>query len=98
MISYSLPSNSSNDSETDNEYMSVKDAAKFSGYNDQYLRRLLVDGTIQGSKIGQVWLVNLKSLKAYLQSVSQKSNDRRYGPRVYHEYIEDQSGNPKASE
>ncbi len=44
MIFYPLLSNSSNDSEADSEYMSIKDAAKFSGYNDQYLKRLLADG------------------------------------------------------
>ena len=32
-------------------------AAEYSGYNEQYLRRLLRAGRLEGIKIGQVWLI-----------------------------------------
>lgn len=61
-------------------HMSVKAAAKCSGYNEQYLRRLLRVGRLQGVKIGQVWLIRLASLEAHLQK-SQAVQDRRFGPQ-----------------
>ncbi len=61
-----------------------KTAAECSGYNLQYLRRLLRTGSIEGLKIGQVWLVEIASLDAYLAEV-RKTSDRRCGPCVYHE-------------
>lgn len=71
------------------KYMSIDDAAQYSGYNRQYLRRLMRTGTIEGVKVGQVWLARISSLEAYLKQV-RRSGDRRYGPRVYHEYVEEQ--------
>jgi len=91
MISFSLPTDSSGSSDT---FMSVQDAATYSGYNAQYLRRLLVSGDIEGSKIGQVWLVKVTSLDAYLKEVRQ-GGDRRYGPRVYHEFVEEHDNDSK---
>jgi len=52
--------------------------AEVTGYNDQYLRRLLRAGRLDAIKIGQVWLVNLESLEAYLTS-KVSSSDRRCG-------------------
>jgi excisionase family DNA binding protein len=62
------------------KHISVKAAAKFSGYNIQYLRRLLRAGRLEGIKIGQVWLIRLASLEAYLRN-GQMVRDRRHGPR-----------------
>lgn len=39
------------------EAPSVKAAAEYSGCNEQYLRRLLRAGRLEGVKIGQVWLI-----------------------------------------
>lgn len=39
-----------------NNLTSVKDAAECSGYNKQYLRRLLRDGRKTGMELGQIWL------------------------------------------
>jgi hypothetical protein len=63
-----------------NECVSVKDASKLSGYSKQYLRRLIRERRLQGLKIGQVWLVGIKSLEYYIANVG-KSQDRRFGPR-----------------
>ena len=62
------------------KHISVKAAAEFSGYNIQYLRRLLRNGHLEGIKIGQVWLIKLGSLEAYLRN-GQMVRDRRHGPR-----------------
>ena len=76
------------DSVLDN-HMSIQAAAEYSNYNLQYLRRLVRQGEVEGVKVGQVWLVNVASLEAYLNRV-QNMDDRRYGPRVYQAVINSQ--------
>lgn len=88
MMSTSDPHDISDDMVLDN-HVSIQTAAEYSGYDLQYLRRLLRTGSIKGLKIGQVWLVEIASLDAYLTQV-RETNDRRYGPRVYHEYVSEQ--------
>ena len=61
-------------------HISVKAAAQFSGFNIQYLRRLLRSGRLEGIKIGQVWLIKLTSLETYARN-GQIVGDRRHGPR-----------------
>jgi excisionase family DNA binding protein len=70
-------------------HMSIQAAAEYSGYNLQYLRRIVRQGEVEGVKVGQVWLVDLASLDAYLKRV-QNTDDRRYGPRVYQAYVNSQ--------
>ena len=90
MTAFSLQSNDSPEESQQDSYMSVQAAAEFSGYSLQYLRRLVNGGAIDGTRIGQVWLVNVASLKAYLKDV-RKTQDRRYGPRIYHRYSESET-------
>ena len=78
-------------SEQPETYMPVQEAAEYSGYNLQYIRRLLNRGAIKGRKVGQVWLVKVSSLDEYLASI-QGFDDRRYGPRVYQQYIAERQG------
>jgi hypothetical protein len=61
-------------------YISVKDACKLSGYKQQYLRRLLRQKKLKRKKIGQVWLIEVSSLRNYLLFANQLE-DNRYGPR-----------------
>jgi excisionase family DNA binding protein len=61
-------------------HLSVKAAADCFGYNEQYLRRLLRSGRLDGVKIGQVWLIKLASLEAHLH-IGQTAQDRRFGPQ-----------------
>jgi excisionase family DNA binding protein len=61
-------------------HLSVKAAAETFGYNEQYLRRLLRSGGLQGVKIGQVWLIKLASLEAHLDK-GYASQDQRFGPQ-----------------
>ena len=63
-----------------NNCISVKDAAFHSGYNVQYLRRLLRDGRLTGMKLGQTWLLDKHTLEAYFENVK-SARDRRFGPR-----------------
>jgi excisionase family DNA binding protein len=62
------------------QHISVRAAAVFFGYSIQYLRRLLRAGQLEGTKIGQVWLIKLASLETYARN-GQMVGDRRHGPR-----------------
>ncbi len=61
-------------------YISVKDASLYSGYSQQYLRRLLRNNRLENIKIGQVWLINKKCLDGYIKMVNE-TQDRRFGMR-----------------
>ena len=63
------------------EYITVKSAAEFSGYNQQYLRRLLRKGGLTTRKIGQIWLIDQRDFIDYLNDANQ-SKDKRFGPQV----------------
>ena len=62
------------------KHISVKAAAECSGYSIQYLRRLLRDGLLEGTKIGQVWLIEMASFDRYLRN-GHMQRERRRGPR-----------------
>ena len=62
-------------------YIPVKAACKISGYNQQYLRRLLRQEKLEGIKVGQVWLIETLSLESHM-SLPYQGEDRRYGPRL----------------
>lgn len=62
-------------------YISVKDACKFSGYKQQYLRRLLRQKKLTRKKIGQVWRIEVSSLETYWFLLNE-SPDRRFGHRT----------------
>ena len=62
-------------------HLSVKAAAERSGYSLQYLRRLLREDLLDGIKIGQVWLIKMASLDAYLKYAN-SMGDGRCGPRA----------------
>ena len=63
-----------------NNCISVNFAAFHSGYNMQYLRRLLRDGKLIGKKLGQTWLIDKRTFEAYLENAHQ-ANDKRFGPK-----------------
>ncbi len=63
-----------------NNCISVKIAAFYSGYNMQYLRRLLRNGSLSGMKLGQTWLIDKRTFEAYLENAHQ-ANDKRFGPK-----------------
>jgi excisionase family DNA binding protein len=61
-------------------HISIQAAAEVTGYNRQYLRRLLRAGKLAGIKIGQVWLIRMASLETYLNRAEQ-TVDHRCGPK-----------------
>jgi hypothetical protein len=62
-------------------YIPVKVASKLSGYNPQYLRRLLRQEKLWGIKVGQLWLIEVPSLENYL-SLWTQLQDKRGGPQT----------------
>ena len=62
--------------------VTIQAAAGATGYNLQYLRRLLRVGKITGIKLGQMWLIEFASLEAYLQ-LKTNSLDKRCGPKNF---------------
>ena len=52
------------------QHLSVKAAAETFSYNKQYLRCLLRAGRLDGTRIGQVWLIKLTSLGARLYTIA----------------------------
>ena len=82
MISLNTP-NISQQSHTGiltNRNLTVQAAADVTGFNVQYLRRLLRSGALEGIKIGQMWLIDMESLETYLEHI-ENTSDRRCGPR-----------------
>ena len=82
MISFNTPiiSQQSHTGFLINGHVTVQAAADVTGYNIQYMRRLLRSGTLEGIKIGQIWLIEIQSLETYLQHV-ESTSDRRCGPK-----------------
>lgn len=66
--------------------ISVKEAANWSGYSLQYIRRLLRCGKLADLKIGQVWLIEKDAFDAYLQKAIRKK-DRRFGSKKKNENL-----------
>jgi len=61
-------------------HISVQVAASYSGYSLQYVRRLLRNGKVEGTKIGQLWLVDKGALDIYVEQ-AQDATDQRFGPK-----------------
>ena len=82
MISFNTPyiSQQSHTGILVNRHLTVQAAAEFTGYNIQYLRRMLRSGALEGVKIGQMWLIDMESPEAYLEHI-ETTSDRRCGPR-----------------
>ena len=64
----------------DGDWLTVSDAAKTSGYHPEHIRRLIRDGAIKARKVSIVWLVDRKSLLAYVEKAN-TSEDGRYNPK-----------------
>ena len=62
-------------------YITVRTAAEMSGYNQQYLRRLLREDAFRSKRLGQLWLIDRGQFIEHLHKVM-KSKDKRFGPQV----------------
>ena len=61
------------------EYFTVKTTAEISGYNQQYLRRLLRGDVFRSKRLGQIWLIDRVDFLSYLHN-ARRSEDKRCGP------------------
>jgi len=62
------------------ESWTVSEASKETGYNEEYVRRLIRNGEVEAVKIGNFWLVKAESLRSYVKGVK-SMDDGRYGPK-----------------
>jgi hypothetical protein len=61
-------------------WITIQDACQLTGYNAEYLRRLIRNGKVKAQKVSIVWVVDQASLLAYV-SQNQGTTDRRRGPK-----------------
>ena len=64
---------------SDEDWLTINDAAKLTNYHEETIRELARDGKITARKISIVWQVSQKSLLEYLEKV-EKLGDKR-GPK-----------------
>ena len=62
------------------EWISISEAAKASGYTADHLRVLIREGRILGRKVVIVWLVNRKSLEDFLRQRAKQGEKRGRKP------------------
>ncbi len=62
------------------EWLTVTQAAKLSGYRAYWLRELVNARRIKARKFGPLWQVSQTSLKSYIRA-AKKSKDKRRGPK-----------------
>lgn len=66
---------------TNRKTLTVKEAAKRSGYSEQHLRHLLRSGELEcAEKIGQMYLIDPGVLDAYVEKLKAWGQDR-YAPK-----------------
>jgi len=58
----------------------IKEASQKTGYNEEYLRRLIRQGKIEAAKVGPAYLIRVESLEKYIAEI-QDADDARTGPR-----------------
>jgi excisionase family DNA binding protein len=62
-------------------WLTIREAAELSGYNSEYIRRLIREGVIAARKFSIVWQVSQESLLAFLDK-AHTSVDGRRGPKT----------------
>jgi excisionase family DNA binding protein len=62
------------------DWITTTEAAEISGYNAEYIRRLVRQGRLTAQKKGNAWWVDGKALQAYLKT-AKKAADKRHGPK-----------------
>lgn len=64
------------------DWISTAEAAELTGYNLEYIRRLIRTGKIKATRKGHDFWIDRASLVEYLQTIRAKSKkDKRHGPR-----------------
>ena len=62
------------------DWISIREATKLSGYHADHLRVLIRQDRIKGRKVVIVWLVNRSSLLAYIREQGNKGEKRGRKP------------------
>ena len=62
------------------KWMTTEEAAKYSGYDVEHVRRLARQGKIGAVKRGRDWWIEVEVFMAYLESMID-SEDKRAGPK-----------------
>ncbi len=62
------------------EWLTVQEAAKLSGYNPDYLRELIRQGKIKAQKFSIVWMVSSDSFSEYLKKAQNMGGKRGRKP------------------
>ena len=64
---------------SNDEWITVSEASKITGYNEEYITRLIREGKIRAKKFSIVWQVNRSSLLEYQEKTEKLGNKR--GPK-----------------
>jgi hypothetical protein len=67
-----------------NNYILVQGAAEYSGYSLQYLRCLLRKSELEGTKIGQLWLVDTGALDGCIKQEQDSTDQQVMIPLLQH--------------
>jgi hypothetical protein len=62
------------------EWLTVNEAAKISGYHPEHIRRLVRQGSVEAKKFSIVWMVSKDSLLNYIRDQKKPPQDQK--PRV----------------
>ena len=63
----------------DDEWITVSEAARISGYDEEHIARLCRQGRINARKFATVWQVSITSLSEYIAKAEKRGNKR--GPK-----------------
>jgi excisionase family DNA binding protein len=64
---------------SNDEWITVKEASKISGYNEEYITHLIREGKIKAKKFGFVWQVSRSSVLDYTEKTEKLGGKR--GPK-----------------
>lgn len=62
------------------EWIDIRQASEASGYNPDYLRRVMRQGKIAAQKRGTMWWIDRESLQAYV-ALMESLGEKRFDPR-----------------
>jgi hypothetical protein len=83
---HTVINSSGSKSEMENEalsqYVTTKQAAEMLGTADANIRHALIEGRVQGRKLGHYWLVYLPSLKEYFETKSPAGRPPAKEPKI----------------
>jgi excisionase family DNA binding protein len=64
------------------EWITVNEAAKLSGYNEEHITRLIRAGKIKAKKFSIVWQVSRNSIETYIEKTEKLGNKRGPKPKL----------------